>query len=1194
MKKHTTYSFIIILSICLAFYATNLFGEKSFVRAEEVPIGLDSASWQEIRNQIKNPESEIENFSVPATFAPLYNSEIKLVAADAQADDWFGYSVDIDGDVAVVGAYKEDSVHGDRTGSAYIFERNFDGTDSWKQVKQLHGHAAYDVFGACVAVDGDVIVVGAWGQDTGGNNSGAAYVFERSFGGPNNWGEVKTLKASDPAADDRFGLEIAVAGDVIVAGVYRKNGLTGAAYIYERNAGGVDNWGQVKKITASDAQPDDRFGYQTDVEGDVVIVGSYYKNGSNDHSGAAYVFERNTNGKTNNWGQVKKLVSPVDNENDYFGIDVAVNGGVAVVGAYGEDAGGITKSGAAYIFERNIGGTNNWGRMKKLTADNTEESAYFGYRVAMNDGVVVVAATYEDAGGIENSGAAYVFKRNAGVANVWSQTKKIVAPDPLADDNFGRTFSVSGDVAVFGLYKRISYRGIAYIISVSDETKMFSETKKKVASDAQTNNYLGCSTAINGDVIIAGAYGEDENGTDSGAAYIFERNANGGTNNWGEIKKIMAAEGQEDDYFGCAVAVAGDVVAVGAYGEDTDGIDSGAAYIFERNIDGSNGWKEIKKLTPTVAQPSNYFGCSVAAAGDVVIVGAKAGDSNAAVGAAYIFERNIGGTNTWGEVKKLVPSDGNPEDLFGVSVAVAGDVAVVGAMMDNGSGEISGAAYVFERNIGGVNNWGEVIKLTATDAGTNGRFGASVAVAGDVVIVGASTEDANGILNSGAAYVFERNANGGTNNWAQVKKILPHDAQANDYFGNSVAVAGDVAVIGADTENKSGAAYVFQRNANGTNAWGEINKLLASDMQISNCFKNVAVSDGVIAIGAHGNNSNAGAVYVFEEFVVLPPEINNDSGATDVSETSATLNGEVSGNGGANADVTIFWGDNDGGTATGNWAYAIDNGIQSGNFSSAVTGLEQNKMYYYRCYATNSVGEAWADFTTNFTTLGFPFIKITNENTTVDYNVSTYTIAGTNNENVVGIMDWTNSLTGENGAVPVSNFQFQFSINLDHGDNIVKVSGTNVAGHSTNSVVCIHRKTWIESAPQIAANALIFPASNSIILAPHPTNIIWDVSKITDETDLTITKISVHLASNSNEVAVVTNDISNLLGEITWDVPESLIGNETNYVMKFEVVNTLSLTNSRVFLDNVFVIVPEPFCLLFVIYQLLFIKLRFK
>ena len=131
---------------------------------------------------------------------------------------------------------------------------------------------------------------------------------------------------------------------------------------------------------------------------------------------------------------------------------------------------------------------------------------------------------------------------------------------------------------------------------------------------------------------------------------------------------------------------------------------------------------------------------------------------------------------------------------------------------------------------------------------------------------------------------------------------------------------------------------------------------------------------------------------------------------------------------------------------------------------------------------------------------------------------------------------------------------------------------------------------------QIATNALIFPSANSELIEGDLTNIIWDVEKITDDidgTNLTITKISVHLSETTNEVATVTNDVSNLLGEIPWFVPEYLIGGDTNYVLRFEVVDSTSLTNSRIFWDNEFIIVPEPgFYLFFMICNLLFIILK--
>ena len=172
---------------------------------------------------------------------------------------------------------------------------------------------------------------------------------------------------------------------------------------------------------------------------------------------------------------------------------------------------------------------------------------------------------------------------------------------------------------------------------------------------------------------------------------------------------------------------------------------------------------------------------------------------------------------------------------------------------------------------------------------------------------------------------------------------------------------------------------------------------------------------------------------------------------------------------------------------------------------------------------------------------------------------------------------WNNSLGGSGSIPAISPWEIT-GVPLEVGDNLITVSGTNIYGQSTNSVVCIRRKTLIESQPQIGTNALIFPSSNAVLFAPFPTNIVWQIEKITEDldgTNLTITRISVHLAETTNEVATITNDVSNLLGGIPWMVPESLWGGDTNYVLRFEVVDSSSLTNSRIFRDNEFTIVPE-------------------
>ncbi|MCH7719169.1 MAG: hypothetical protein IIB21_06830 [Chloroflexi bacterium] len=504
--------------------------------------------------------------------------------------------------------------------------------------------------------------------------------------------------------------------------------------------------------------------------------------------------------------EVKKLLAPNPDFFDLFGSSVAVSGDTAIVGALSDDDGGGT-AGAAYVFQRNQGGADNWGLVKKLLASDAEANDQFGTSVAISGDIAVVSAHFEDTEGA-NAGAAYVFQRDQGGTDNWGQVKKLTASDAQAGDRFGLSVAVSGDTAVVG------------------------------------------------------APLEDAEAADAGAAYVFQRDQ-GGTDNWGQVKKLLSSDAQTEDLFGLRVAVSGDTAVVGAYLEGGGGglSGDGAAYVFQRDEGGADNWGEVKKLTASDAQLDDLFGCSVAVSGDTAVVGAQ--------GAAYVFQRNEGDTDNWGEVMKLTASDAQDLEFFGRRVAVSGDTAVVGALGQN-TGLFAGAAYVFQRDQGGAGNWGEVTKLTGSDAGADEEFGFSVAVSGDTIVVGARLEDAEG-SSAGAAYVFQR-AQGGADNWSEVTKLTASDAAAGDLFGFSVAVGGDTAVVGAYHEDAggidAGAAYVFQRDEGGVDNWGEVAKLTASDAQAEDSFGvSVAVTSNTTVVGAYtedAEGTDAGAAYVFE------------------------------------------------------------------------------------------------------------------------------------------------------------------------------------------------------------------------------------------------------------------------------------------------------------------------------------------
>ena len=263
--------------------------------------------------------------------------------------------------------------------------------------------------------------------------------------------------------------------------------------------------------------------------------------------------------------------------------------------------------------------------------------------------------------------------------------------------------------------------------------------------------------------------------------------------------KFRASDGADDDYFGYAVAIDGNTAVIGANYDDDKGSDSGSAYIFR--YDGSS-WVQEAKLLASDGAAYDYFGYSVAIDGNTVVIGAYYDDDKGSnSGSAYIFRYD---GSSWVQEAKLVAPDGAASDYFGWSVAINGNAALVGAFWDDDKGYNSGSAYIFQFN---GSNWVQQAKLLASDGAYQNYFGCSVAIDGNTALVGAHNDD-NG-SSSGSAYVFR--FNGST--WVQQAKLLAPDGAAYDYFGCSVAIDGDTALVGAsyddDKGSNSGSAYVF-------------------------------------------------------------------------------------------------------------------------------------------------------------------------------------------------------------------------------------------------------------------------------------------------------------------------------------------------------------------------------------------------
>ena len=319
---------------------------------------------------------------------------------------------------------------------------------------------------------------------------------------------------------------------------------------------------------------------------------------------------------------------------------------------------------------------------------------------------------------------------------------------------------------------------------------------KITAADGDTLDSFGWSVSISGDYAVVGAFKDDDNGLNSGSAYIFRR---AGTS-WIEEAKLLPSDVAAGDQFGLSVSISGDYAVVGAQYDDDNGLNSGSAYIFKR---AGTSWIEEAKLLPSDGTEYDNFGFSVSISGDYTVVGAfKDDDNGSSSGSAYLFKRS--GTK-WMEEAKLLPSDGAPDDWFGNKVSIFGDYAIVGAWGDDDNGFYSGSAYVFKRT---GTSWVQEAKLLPSDGAESDYFGFPVSISGDYAVVGAVGNDDDGD-GSGSAYVFKRT---GTS-WVQEAKLLPSDGTTEDHFGLSTSISSDYAVVGAyaddDNGSSSGSVYLY-------------------------------------------------------------------------------------------------------------------------------------------------------------------------------------------------------------------------------------------------------------------------------------------------------------------------------------------------------------------------------------------------
>ena len=811
---------------------------------------------------------------------------VQLRASDRAANDNFGRSVAVDTDTIVVGASGDQNMVGGTevsNGSAYVFTEpnngwtNSGGTETAKLTASDGAHS--DQFGRSVAVAGDTIVVGAHQNDDDGVDSGSIYVFVMPTNGWEDSAGTVKLTASNAAAGDRFGIALALDGATALVAAPRNDANdddedtsndvldAGSAYVFE-----IKGWTDVPENDANN-----RFHAVTDLTNfytytfalrAVNASGDGPASTATDTPMPGPAAPANLSGTPRDGRVTLSWTDPGDDtiKKYQYSTDYMINGGG--MGNSGgasftdiQDSDGSTTeytvtgltNGATHTLA--VRAVNAYGNGMVATLDVVMVPAAPKLSAAPGDGQVVLSwddpanptigkyqlsqSDLPEWSEITGSNATTTTHPVTGLTNYTGYSFQIRAVNETgagpASNSASATPRLGKPAKPAGMSAQA---GDAQVMLNWDDPMNSTIDKYQIsevipehfltASGSAAGAHFGISVAIDGDTAVVGS---DRANSRKGSAYIFTRNSNG---NWIQQAKL---DGEETgDQFGWSVAVDGDTVVVGAHaydGEDAFGttINSGAAYVITKpntdpNGDGSTDWKDWNSL-----------------------------DDNGRTGLTA----------------KMTPSDPEFGALFGGSVDLDGDTLVIGSRLADVGGYLSaGAAYVFTKPDTGWADSTERAKLTASDRSSLAHLGYSVAVDGDTVLAGAfGSYTAFGRTGNGSAYIFVKPASG----WAdgnETTKLTASDLQPSDYFGFSVALDGDTAVVGARQHNDpvpgagSGAAYVFTRESE---VWGEKAKLTASDAAAGDNFGvSVAVEDDTVVVGSwqdDDNGRNSGSAYVF-------------------------------------------------------------------------------------------------------------------------------------------------------------------------------------------------------------------------------------------------------------------------------------------------------------------------------------------
>ena len=754
--------------------------------------------------------------------------------------NFFGNSIAIDGDYAVIGA----PGYLNAKGAAFVYK--FDGTAwQYEATLTLDLNVTNYEFGHDVDIQGNTIVVAA---PSAYASVGAVYVFEKQP--TQSWAEatqVARLTPSDNVHGQYFGTSVKIHDTLILVGSSGRGSSLNPIYVFVKPSSGWTNTTETYRITPSDYNHIEAlFGECMDVDQNLLVVGApnyWYADSAN--TGAVYIFDLNQMTDTSVHQMAKILLNDTA-AFAHFGTDVAIQNDTLIVGAPGKNI-----SGRAFVYILDQSDWTNINQVAELSV-NTTSSINLGYSVAIQGDVAFAGANYY----LGQQGAVYVFDA-AGNWTDMNPTAILTMSDGMYGSQLGSAIAVDGDKLLVGAHKRddmISKEGAVFYFAGSSNTwQTATETQKITAPPKYDNSYdkTGYSVAIDGNYAVVGAPGYKDS---RGCAYVLKYNGS----NWNIIARLISTDSNFAGKFGTAVAINNNLIVVSAPRDFK-------AFVYEKPQSGD--WTDATESA--VLQPGNLslagnFGTSISIYGDTIAIGDDQSDN---YGDVYIFEKpGSGWSGTITETYRVAGRNyAYSYAHFGTDVILTENTLIVGAPQDNLTPYKSGSVYVFTKT--SQESWSNLTlraKILADSAQPNFDFGHAIAF--DDSILAISAINANNY--NGLVYLYHVPGSGWINDTARFK-ILPPESHIYVFFGQDLSLNQNNLLVGSRFSYQYyGAAYLYQKPADSPYTAFELkDTLIASDRRIQSHFGNaVAIDSNKIIIGAYGQYGNAplsGEIYAF-------------------------------------------------------------------------------------------------------------------------------------------------------------------------------------------------------------------------------------------------------------------------------------------------------------------------------------------